>query len=204
MSTIVVEDEQSTSSGSFSIRTTRPHRNYKATTSYLISQQLQMIPSHNPSYNSIIAPSLADSEPPTYFEVVNGNPSNYTKNKHLPRMLHKQPSIISSVPSTMTSATNATNFSTCTTPSNNNNNNMTYEQPKDYLAWSIFTAFYCIIIGIIAINLSLKIRQLNTNGKYQLAYTKSMLARNLNMCAVFVGFLYVTAAFLLFFVRRPF
>jgi hypothetical protein len=172
----------------------------RRTTSYLVSQ-LQRTPSpqHNPSYNSTIAASCADSEPPTYFEAVNGGPSMFTvKTKTVPKVLTQQPSIISSVPSTI-ATTGATNLSSRTTASN-----IPYEKPNDYLAWSIFTALYCIFIGVIALSVSLTIRRLNAKGKYQLAYTKSMLARNLNMCAVFFGFIYVTAGLLLFFVRRPF
>jgi hypothetical protein len=67
---------------------------------------------------------------------------------------------------------------------------------QTYLAWSIFTTFYCVFIGIPALVLSIRVSQFNKQGLYQKAYTRSKIAKYLNVTGLFFGFVYLGAVVL--------
>jgi hypothetical protein len=71
-----------------------------------------------------------------------------------------------------------------------------------YLIWSIFTTFYCVFIGVPALVLSIKVHHYNKRGFYQKAYTRSKIAKYLNVTGLFFGFIYLGAVGLTFVLPR--
>jgi hypothetical protein len=62
---------------------------------------------------------------------------------------------------------------------------------ETYLVWSIFTTIYCVLIGVVALVLSIKVYHYNKEGNYAKAFSRSRIARNLNIAGLFVGFVYM-------------
>ena len=145
----------------------------------------------NPSMtgNSVSSPSFSDSEPPNYYEATGAQQVIYTTHGSGQNFVSKQPQQQNSIISS----------DTTTSTYNRSYLNMAYEEPKDYLLWSIFTTVYCFFIGVIALLVSLRVKHLNSKGRYDASFNQSKIARNLNICAVFFGFILATISLFLFF-----
>ena len=83
-------------------------------------------------------------------------------------------------------------------PSSTSNNlqqtgslNSVQKPSETYIVWSIFTTVYCVFIGVAALVLSIKVHHYNKQGEYQKAFSRSRIARNLNIAGLFFGFIYM-------------
>lgn len=140
---------------------------------------------------SVSSPSFADSEPPNYYEATRYYP---TYSSECVIFTINRPNGQSQFISNKNASQSVNSQLTL-----NRGNMGIIKKPNDYLIWSIITSIYCIFIGITAIIFSLRIRELNANGRYDLSYKQSLIVRNLNLSAIFFGFLYISAAFLFYF-----
>ena len=176
------------------------------------------------------SPSMIDSEPPSYFDVIGGgsrkpsiltvtSPSmqlpkvtlspTYTKETQLsytpnhrrqqavsanPR--HQLPRSLNPNQVCLSSGTEgAVRASRVSFDS--------IQKPCDtYLAWSIFTTVYCIFIGVPALILSIKVYHYNKQSLYQKAYSRSKVAKYLNITGLFFGFVYLGVVLLTFILPR--
>ena len=69
--------------------------------------------------------------------------------------------------------------------------NSIHKPSETYIVWSIFTTVYCVFIGVAALVLSIKVHHYNKQGEYQKAFSRSRIARNLNIAGLFFGFIYM-------------
>ena len=82
--------------------------------------------------------------------------------------------------------------------------NHQYLKPSEtYMVWSIFTTLYCVLIGVPALVLSIKVYHYNKQEQFDKAYSRSRIARYLNIAGLFFGIVYIgIAAITCFFPRR--
>jgi len=74
--------------------------------------------------------------------------------------------------------------------------NNSHKPSETYLVWSIFTTFYCLFIGIIALVFSIKVRHYNKECNFPKAYSASKIARNFNIAGLFFGVIYIAVVLL--------
>jgi hypothetical protein len=148
---------------------------------------------------SVSSPSFTDSEPPNYYEATQYYPTCSSEcvltNVQRPIIFTiNRPNRQSQFSSNKHSNQIQNSHSTL-----NQSSIAIHREPNDYLLWSIITSIYCIFIGLTAIIFSLKIKELNANGRYDLSYKQSKIVRNLNLSAILFGFLYISIALLFYF-----
>ena len=84
------------------------------------------------------------------------------------------------------------NFSFCSNNTNNSMNSVNYLKPSEtYMVWSIFTTVYCVFIGVVALVLSIKVHHYNKQGDFARAYSRSRIARNINIAGLFFCIIYM-------------
>jgi hypothetical protein len=86
-----------------------------------------------------------------------------------------------------------------------NNSSCSIQKPcETYLAWSIFTTVYCVLVGLPALIFSIKVHHLNKQGEYDKAFSRSKIAKYLNVTGLFFGFVYMgIVLFTCFATQRP-
>lgn len=78
-----------------------------------------------------------------------------------------------------------------------------YLKPSEtYMVWSIFTTLYCVLIGVPALVLSIKVYHYNKQEQFDKAYSRSRIARYLNIAGLFFGIVYIGIAVLTCFIPR--
>ncbi len=161
----------------------------------------------SPSFNS-------DSEPPSYFEAL-GLPQTHILTTTI-GLDSKESNFSQSIPTIFIQnpqhqrhhyiRTEHLPASVYTNNNNNNNNNMNsssniLKPSETYLVWSVFTTIYCVILGVIALVLSIQVYHLNKEENYEKAYIKSKLCRNLNVAGLFFGIVYLAIGVLVVLIR---
>ena len=165
------------------------------------------------------SPSFNDSEPPSYFEAIgithhainlNTDASalplqqermpklNVNKEdviEYTPNIPHHQRHHVirtQNLPPSLYHQNQRYNFSYCSSNTNNSMNSVNYLKPSEtYMVWSIFTTVYCVFIGVVALVLSIKVHHFNKQGDYRRAYSRSKIARNINIAGLFFGIIYM-------------
>ena len=162
------------------------------------------------------SPSFNDSEPPSYFEAVgiSPQPDSVNQQQRIPKLnstkeqsfecstsqcqpnhqrhpiirtQHLQPSLYG-----QQQQNQRYNFSYCSENTHNSINSVSYLKPSEtYMVWSIFTTVYCVFIGVVALVLSIKVHHYNKQGDFARAYSRSRIARNINIAGLFFGIIYM-------------
>ncbi|RNA28093.1 hypothetical protein BpHYR1_017565 [Brachionus plicatilis] len=74
-------------------------------------------------------------------------------------------------------------------------------QPSEtYFVWSIFTTFYCVLVGLPALIFSIKVYHYNKEEEYEKAFSRSKIVWYLNLTGLFCGIVYVGIVVLILFV----
>lgn len=158
---------------------------------------------------------INDSEPPSYFEAI-GISSNINANadnaQFLQQQQQQQPIKVNSNKDTIRpnhqrhhvictqniqpNLYQNQGYNCSSLSSNNNtmatNDSINYLKPSEtYLVWSIFTTVYCVFIGVVALVLSIKVHHYNKQGDFCRAYSRSKIARNINIAGLFFGIIYM-------------
>jgi hypothetical protein len=167
------------------------------------------------------SPSFNDSEPPSYFEAIGiSHPVtpvlnlNTNQEQRMPKLnstkeqAYDCSSSLSSQPNHQRHHVIRTqhlqhsnsygqqnqrcSFSFCSNNTNNSINSVNYLKPSEtYMVWSIFTTVYCVFIGVVALVLSIKVHRYNKQGDFARAYSRSRIARNINIAGLFFGIIYM-------------